>query len=51
MGTFLSYYDESKSFLFQDRAALLEMSRRIYDNKLFINSEINQKYQAFLKKS
>ena len=51
MGTFLSYYDESKSFLFKDRAAILEISRRIYDNKLFIDSEINQKYQTFLKES
>ena len=48
-GTFLSYYDESKSFLFQDRQKILEIARKVYDNKLFINSTINQKYQAYIQ--
>ena len=39
-GTFLSYYDSTNSFLFNDRAIILEISRKIYANKVFINSEI-----------
>ena len=50
-GTFLSYYDSTNSFLFNDRAIILEISRRIYANKVFINSEITSKYQNYLKES
>lgn len=49
-GTFLSYYDENKSYLFKDREKLLEISRKIYDNKIYINSEINTKYQSYLQR-
>ena len=49
-GTFLSYYKENESYLFKDRDKLLEISRKIYDNKIYINSEINTKYQAYLQR-
>lgn len=45
---FLSNYDEAKSFFFLNRSQLLDISRNVYKNKLFITSQINVDYQAFL---
>lgn len=50
-GTFLSYYDSTNSFLFNDRAVILEISRKIYANKVYIDSEITIQYKEYLKQS
>jgi hypothetical protein len=47
-GTFLANYDENESFLFRDRQELLEISRKIYQNKLYINWETNVTYKEYL---
>lgn len=50
LGPFIASYDENKSYLFRDRDKLLQLARKIYDNKLMIMTPINDEYKEYMHK-
>ena len=41
---FLAHYDDQTSYFHKNRPELLEIGKKVYQHKLFINSTLNQEY-------
>jgi hypothetical protein len=48
-GTFLSYYDEDKAFVFKDREKIMDSLEAIYEMRLFKSTPISTRYYNYLK--